>query len=299
MQNISHIKLIALDLDGTLLNSQHQITDRARRAINMAQALGIRVMLATGKTFYSARQLVSELKLTTPSVFGQGTLIYNPDGTIRRQITLPPDVLRRIIPFAESRGACVSAYSGETILVRQPDPRADLTRYHEPAPTVVGSLINAMNTYPINKLIIAANDPRQTKALMWQAQQMLGASAVLTVSAVGNQFEVLPREVSKGRGVAAVARDLGIDLSHVMAIGDAENDLEMLELVGMGIAMGNAPDNVKAVARYVTTTNDEDGVAEALEKYVLPKPVPAAAKPEDSLAQERDSTTTEENVNDA
>ncbi len=277
MQNISHIKLIALDLDGTLLNSQHQITDRARRAINAAQALGVRVLLATGKTYYSARQLVSELKLTTPSVFVQGTLIYNPDGMIRHQVTLPPDVMRRIIPFAESRGACVSAYSGESVLLRRPDPRADLTRYHEPEPTVVGSLINAMNTYPINKLIIAADGPSQTKALLWQAQQMLGTSVTLTMSAVQNQFEILPRDVSKGRAVASVARELGIDLSHVMAIGDAENDREMLELVGMGVAMGNAAESLKAVARYVTTSNDEDGVAEALEKFILPKPAPVAA----------------------
>lgn len=293
MQNTSHIKLIALDLDGTLLNSQHQITDRARKAINAAQALGIRVLLATGKTFYSARQLVSELKLTTPSVFVQGTLIYNPDGTIRHQVTLPPDVMRRVIPFAESRGACVSAYSGETILLRQPDPRADLTRYHEPAPTVVGSLINAMNRYPINKLIISTDEPRQTKALLWQAQQMLGTSVALTMSAVQNQFEILPRDVSKGRAVVSVARELGIDLNHVMAIGDAENDRDMLELVGMGIAMGNAPESLKAVARHVTATNDEDGVAEALEKFVLPKPAvvetpaPAAAS-EDDTEEEND-----------
>lgn len=295
MQNTSHIKLIALDLDGTLLNSQHQITDRARKAINAAQALGIRVLLATGKTFYSARQLVSELKLTTPSVFVQGTLIYNPDGTIRHQVTLPPDVMRRLIPFAESRGACVSAYSGETILLRQPDPRADLTRYHEPTPTVVGSLINAMNRYPINKLIITTDEPRQTKALLWQAQQMLGTSVALTMSAVQNQFEILPRDVSKGRAVVSVARDLGIDLNHVMAIGDAENDRDMLELVGMGIAMGNAPESLKAAARHVTASNDEDGVAEALEKFVLPKPAavetpaPAAASADDTEKEDDDA----------
>jgi Cof subfamily protein (haloacid dehalogenase superfamily) len=285
MQTISHIKLVAIDLDGTLLNSQHQISDRARRAINAAQALGIRVLLATGKTYYSARQLVSELKLTTPSVFGQGTLIYNPDGTIRRQVSLPPDVLRRVIPFVEARGACVSAYSGEMILVRQPDARADLTRYHEPVPTVVGSLVNAMNTYPINKLIVAAHEPRQAKALLWQTQQLLGTSVGFTMSAVQNQFEILPRDVSKGRGVAIVARELGIDLNDVMAIGDAENDREMLELVGMGVAMGNAPDSLKAVARYVTTSNDEDGVAEALERYILPKPKPVDPLPAEASTQ--------------
>ena len=279
MQTISHIKLVAIDLDGTLLNSQHQISDRARRAINAAQALGIRVMLATGKTYYSARQLVSELKLTTPSVFGQGTLIYNPDGTIRHQVLLSAEVMRRVIPFVESRGACVSAYSGERILVRQPDERADLTRYHEPVPTVVGSLINAMNTYPINKLIVATHEPRQAKALFWQTQQLLGTSVTLTMSAVQNQFEILPRDVSKGRGVAIVARELGIDLNDVMAIGDAENDREMLELVGMSVAMGNAPESLKAAARYVTTSNDEDGVAEALERYILPKPKPSEPPP--------------------
>ncbi|MFQ3659329.1 MAG: HAD hydrolase family protein, partial [Anaerolineae bacterium] len=97
------------------------------------------------------------------------------------------------------------------------------------------------------------------------------------------------------RSVVWVARELGIDLNHVMAIGDAENDRDMIELVGLGIAMGNAPESLKAAARYVTAANDEDGVAEALEKFVLPKPA-AVETPAPAVARVED---TEEDNDDA
>lgn len=268
----SLIQLIALDLDGTLLNSSHQVTPRAAAAIRRAQEIGIKVVLATGKTLFSARQTMKELAIEAPGVFVQGTVIYNPDGSVRHQHTIPVEVLRRVIPFAEQRGCFVMVYSGERILVRQSDPRADLTKYHEPAPVVVGSLINALNNHAFNKVIIVGTDPRHAKAVSWQMQQMIGNEVKITFAGIPQQFEILPKGISKGQGVESVARDLGIDAAHVMAIGDADNDIEMLTYAGMGVAMGHASEAVKAAAKYITDDNDHEGVAEAIERYVLPKP---------------------------
>lgn len=276
------VQLIALDLDGTLLTSQHEVSPRSRAAIKRAHELGIKVMLATGKTLYSARQLISDLGISTPGVFVQGTVIHNADGSVRQQHVLPIPMLRKVIPFVEQRGCCVLVYSGEQILIKQADPRADLTRYHEPAPKIVGSLINALNTYPFNKIIVAGNDPRQARAVSWQLQQMIGSEVKITFAGIPQQFEILPKGIHKGQGVESVARDMGIDAAHVMAIGDADNDIEMLAFAGISVAMGHASDVVKAAAKYVTATNDQDGVAEAIERYVLPKPadpVPTPAEP--------------------
>jgi Cof subfamily protein (haloacid dehalogenase superfamily) len=104
--------------------------------------------------------------------------------------------------------------------------------------------------------------------LRQQLAELIGERAALT-QALTNSVEILPLGASKGAGVARLLADLGIDPQRVMAIGDAENDVEMLQLVGTGVAMGNAVARLKAVADHVVAGNDEDGVAEAIGRFVL------------------------------
>jgi Cof subfamily protein (haloacid dehalogenase superfamily) len=279
MSGTHAIKLIAVDIDGTLLSSKHELGTRTKEALQKAMAAGIKVMLATGKTFYSARDLYPTLGLTTPGVFNQGTIIHNPDGSIRHQQMLPVPILRRIIPFVESRGFCVIVYSGQRLLVRQEDPRADLTRYHEPRPEAIGALTNALGSVAFNKLIIVGNDAASARAMHWQLGKMVNGEVALTFAGIPNQFEVLPLGVSKGKAVMAAAKEMGIALSAVMGIGDADNDSDLISMAGLGIAMGNAPEHIRALARHVVASSDEDGVAEAIERYVLTQPSAPAAEP--------------------
>ena len=145
-----------------------------------------------------------------------------------------------------------------------------LTEYGEPEPVAVGPLQNILDTTPVNKLVmIDAGDVRRVQALRWQLRMQLDGAARLMQANVPEMVELLPPGASKGAALRALLRDLGIDPQHVLAIGDGENDVEMIQMVGVGVAVGNAEPHLKAAANHVVATNDADGVAEAVERFVL------------------------------
>jgi len=264
------IKLIVVDLDGTLLNSDHQMTERTEKALKTAIQKGVQVVIATGKTYLSARDLIDRLGLTTPGIYLQGLAIYNGDGTIKHQQTLDSDLARTVITFGEERGFTMVAYSGTRILVRSlnEDDRILSEKYHEPVPEAVGPLQNLLGNTPINKIIaIRLNDARRITALRWQLGVQLGGKAKLT-QALLDMLEILPPGASKGTALKVLLRDMGIASANVMAIGDGENDIEMIQMAGVGVAMANASQKLKDVATYITTSNDEDGIVQAIEKYI-------------------------------
>jgi Cof subfamily protein (haloacid dehalogenase superfamily) len=269
------IKLIVIDLDGTLLNDEHKLSERNRDAIKKAATHGVRVVLATGKTRLSAESVIKDLALDTPGVYLQGLMLCNSDGTIRKHTTMEKSPLRRVINYAESNGFEVLAYSGNRLIARHADaPFSDIARFGEPIPEAVGPLVNIIDTTPINKVVIMGSSPRKLAALRWQLNQQVGEHITLTSSAVAGQLEVLPKNCSKANGVRMLLKDLGVALENVMAIGDAENDIEMLKMVGLGVAVGNASEAVKAAVTEVVASNNNNGVAEAIEKFVLPKEEP-------------------------
>ncbi len=272
-------QLIALDIDGTLLNSQHEMTERVEKTLKTAMEQGIQVVVATGKTLISGKYVIERLGLTTPGVYLQGTAIYNSDGSLRHQQTLEPRIARQVITFAEDRDYNVAIYSGTRILVRALNQRIEelTTHYHEPLPEAVGSLHNMVDSVPINKLLIVSpGEPRRITALRWQLSMQINGSARLLQAGIADMLEILPPGASKGAGLKSLLKDLGIPSSAVMAMGDAENDIEMLQLVGLGVAIGNAGQHLKDVADEVVASNDEDGVAEAVERFVLKTPEVAA-----------------------
>lgn len=279
------IRLIAVDLDNTLLNSQHQMSERNEKALKAAIAAGAQVILATGKTYQAGAEIARKLGLNTPGIYVQGTTVYNSDGSLRSQMTLDAQIVRQALTFAEDRGYAMAIYSGNRILVRQHNARVEelTTYYHEPTPEVVGALQNLLDSVPVNKLLaVYPNDPRRITALRWQLSMQINGTARLLQAGLDDMLELLPSGASKGAALKGIAREMGIPVSQIMAIGDAENDLEMLQLAGLGVAVSNAAAPVKAAADVVVASNDEDGVAEAVERYVLDalRPEGSAEAPE-------------------
>ena len=255
------------------------MTPAVEKALKAAIDKGVRVILATGKTFNSGEQFGKRLGLTSPGVYVQGTTSYAADGSLRSQMTLDPRIARQVITFAEDRGYTVSIYSGRRILVRKLEQRIqDLaTQYHEPLAEEVGSLQNILDDAPVNKLLIVCEgDGRRIRALRWQLAMQLGKDANVIQAGIDDMLEVLPPGASKGAGVKKLVKELGVPMQSVLALGDAENDLEMLQFAGVGVAVGNAPESVKQAADVVVASNDQDGVAEAVERFVLK----AASTPE-------------------
>jgi Cof subfamily protein (haloacid dehalogenase superfamily) len=265
------IDLIVVDLDGTLLNSQHQMTERSEQALKAAIEKGAQVVIATGKSRFSGEEVIHRLGLTTPGIYLQGLTIYRPDNSIAFQKTLEPSLARRVITFAEDRGFAMAAYSGNRILVRSLSPGADelASRYHEPLPEEVGPLQNLLDEIPVHKLLaLKPGEPRRIKALRWQLQAQLDGQGRL-VQALDDMLEILPPGASKGAALKVLLKELNIPAERVLAIGDGENDIEMIEVAGIGVAVDNAVPSLKAAADHVVASNDADGVAEAIERFVL------------------------------
>ena len=293
---MENIKFVVLDLDGTLLNSEHKMSERNKEVIRKAIAQGVKVMLATGKTRTSAESVIADLGLDTPGVFVQGLIIYNADGTLRQETTLDTTATRKAIQYAESLGFDVIAYSGKRLVTKRiTDAVKAIGAYGEPAPEAIGSLLNHIGTVPMHKLIIVGGDFQKLRALRWQLDQMIGDQAAFTHGGVLTSLEVLPKGMNKGVGVKALLRIMGASPENTLAIGDGDNDIEMLKLVGVGVAMGNAHDEVKAAAKHVVKTNDEDGVAEAFERFVLKaeEKAPVVEAPKTEVVAEAPKTETD------
>lgn len=264
------IRMIVLDVDGTLLNSEHALTARTAEAIKAAIAKDIHVVLATGKTRNSTTKLIDELGIRSPGIYLQGLAIYDEDGAILHQWTLDPQLARQVITFAEDRGFTMVGFSESRILVRADDPKMKIgfSNYHELAPEVVGPLQNILGSTALNKLI-AMGEPKAIKALRWQLQMQIGGAGRLMQAGVPWMVEILPPGGSKATALKQLLKDMKIKPEHVLAAGDAENDIEMIQMAGIGVAMGQAAQDVKDAADYVTASSDEDGVGQAIERFVL------------------------------
>ncbi|KAK9829817.1 hypothetical protein WJX72_008049 [[Myrmecia] bisecta] len=261
--------LIATDVDGTLCNSKHQLTSRTETAIRRAAALGVPTVVATGKAKGPwSKTILPRIGSPSPGVFSQGLLVYGADGSLLYSECMDIDVAEDCIRFAEEHGLSLAAYTNDRIICAEQDEHTDrLIPYGEPVPEPVGPLRDVLQEVPIQKFIYICSQERLDKVRP-AAEQLLGSRCHLTVALTG-MLEVLPAGASKGRGLERLLKHLGIPAERVMAVGDGENDLEMLQMVGLGVAMGNAGEKVKSAANAVTATNDEDGLAQAIERYIL------------------------------
>ena len=265
-----NIQYVVVDLDGTLLNDEHKLSARNKEAIQKAIAQGIKVIIATGKTRKSAEAIISDLKLDTPGVFVQGLIIYNADGTVRQEHKLDAEDARHVIQYAESQGFEVIAYSGNRLVCKRLDDSVEhIASFGEPMPEAIGSLINQVHTVKMNKLIVVGGNKRKLKALRWQLEQQMDGKVHFTDGGVLTSLEVLPKGANKGQGVKTLLRQLSANPENVMAIGDAANDVEMLQVAGFAVAVKNASEKTKAVADEIVASNNDGGVAEAIERFVL------------------------------
>lgn len=260
--------MIAIDQDGTLLSDDGSISERNVRAVKTAVSRNIQVIIATGKTRGSAVNVMAQLGIETPGVFTQGLVICNADGSIRYEQTLDRETAVTIFAFCDENQLPYSAYCGMRIIAPHANTYADLLRdkYLEPFVEVVGPLAALRDTHRINKIVIS--DEENNDSTRAQLEILVGHQVTVT-QAVPEYIEIIPTGASKGLGVKRLLTDLGYVPSDLLAIGDGENDLEMLQMAGVGVAMGNAATAVKAIADYVTADNNHSGVAEAIERFAL------------------------------
>jgi Cof subfamily protein (haloacid dehalogenase superfamily) len=212
--------------------------------------------------------------LPVGGVYLQGLIVYKGMDVIFER-TLDTDITLAVLRFARERQISFIAFNGDRILCQKMDATiAGVTAQHEPMPEVADleNLLQPKNTdtqthtpTTIHKVILLGT-PQQITAIRPDLQKFVGDSATLT-QAQSDMVEVLPKGASKGEGVKKLLEALKVHPHNVLAIGDQENDIEMLKLVNVSVAMGNAPEHVKKVAKYETEGNEVEGAAKAFERF--------------------------------
>ncbi|MDT2830143.1 Cof-type HAD-IIB family hydrolase [Vagococcus carniphilus] len=269
------IKLIAIDLDGTLLTDEKTITDRNKEVLTKAKEQGVKVVLCTGRPLIAVESYLNRLELRDPGdysiTFNGGAVQKNDTGEellsysltlkdvqdmaeMMTELDLPLDVI--------SVDTCYNLTTSKSkkSLYETLNPILDFK-------TVSPAELDESITF--NKMVVGVEPAYLDEKLKQLPQEWYDRFNIMKSREC--LLEIIHPEVSKAHGIDLLAKELGIKQSEVMAIGDEENDVSMIEYAGMGVVMGNGNERVKKLAQFVTKSNEEDGVAYAVEKFVLTK----------------------------
>ena len=269
------IRLLAIDLDGTLVNHDLVMNPRDVAAVKAASASGVTVVLATGRMFKSSLRFAKPLGLSGPIINYQGAVVREiASGEVWYRCELTVPMQQRVLALAEPKDWHVNAYVDEVVYTARARPEADLYARIAMVPYEVVGPLSRWVRQDSTKMVLVDLDPEEVPARMTELTAWMGDIARVTRS-LDWFVEVVNPEVSKAAALAMVADRLGIGQAEVCAIGDNTNDEDMVRWAGFGVAMGNAPTALKGLAKHVTGTVDEAGVAEVIERFVIGKEVPA------------------------
>lgn len=263
------IRLVALDLDGTLMAEDLHISPRVRQAIAAAQRRGVSITLATGRMFDVARPFALDLDITTPLICYQGGVIQAPasDAPLYRA-TMEPSLVREALAMQAHHGWRFVLYAEDKVFVA--DPWLFETYSHDllgERMFLVQDLNDVLGQRVPDKFLIVADPPEADQIEDVIRRSFEGRMEVVRSHAMF--VEGNPLGVSKGDALRRLAAHVEIPQSQVMAVGDQGNDASMLVWAGLGVAMGNGSPEVKAVADWIAPPLVEDGAAVAIERFVL------------------------------
>ena len=264
------IRLIALDLDDTLLTSGLIITQRTKNAIQAARNQGTAVTFATGRMFLSALPYAIELGLDLPLITYLGALISTPDGKLQTHMTIDLQSCIDILEYLKPIGCQVNVYIEDAFYVEKLTPQVEAYRSSIGAKCLeVPCLVTMMGGFAHGATKIGIMTDKEHSPALYAGLVKHFGDRVSVILSKPTLIELSRPDTGKGVALAALASELGIAPEHIMAIGDSPNDSDMIEYAGWGIVMANGDETLKAKARWVTASNDDDGVAIAIERLVL------------------------------
>ena len=263
-------RAIALDLDGTLTNHEKVVTPKTREALLQAAANGAVIILASGRPTYGIEPVAECLELNQRGgyilSYNGGNIVNAKTGEKLFSQFLPDEVIPELYAYAEENGHALLGYAGNEIITEMPDDQyvKEESRINKMKIRKVENLFEALEPHPTKLLM--TGDP----TLMLKAEEEL-------VEKLGDRMdifrsapfflELVPKGIDKAKSLSRLLTKINLTPADMIAFGDGYNDLSMLKLAGMGVAMENAAPEVRAEADYVTLSNEEDGVAAALEHF--------------------------------
>lgn len=264
------IALLVSDVDGTLVTPDKALTPRAIAAVERLRAAGIAFAITSSRPPAGLAYLVAPLGLTTPIAGFNGGMVVDQTGRVLSELTLPEAAARATIEALRQAGADIWVFQGNDWLLT--DPHGAYVAHEQMtiryAPRVVGDFCAVLDG--ATKIVGSSRETERLKAAEASLRGCLDGHAAISMSQ-SYYLDITHQDAHKGTAVLTLSRLLGIPTARIATIGDMENDVRMFEVAGFSIAMGNATPEVKARATAVTATNEEDGFAVAVERYILPQ----------------------------
>lgn len=261
------IKLIALDLDNTLLEKDLTIADKTLSLLQECAANGIEIVIATGRLFYSAEKYAKQIGPNTKILCYNGCLVTEANGKPIFQAQLTPEIMKKVASFAKEKGLYSQFYKDHKILVEKV---TEGTTIDPDLANTTAIEVGDFDTYeftPSPKAMIVAK-PEDVPMYQAQLKEVIGDETYIAQSQP-YLIEIMPKDINKAHSLELLCEKLDISKDEVMACGDNTNDAEMVIWAGTGVAMANAVDSLKAVSEYVCNNERSYGVAEAIEKFCL------------------------------
>ena len=270
----AQIKLLILDIDGTISGTSNQVSSRVKHAITAAQAQGVRVGIATGRMYKSALRFHHEIGADLPLIAYQGAWIQDPaTGITHRHLPVPIEIAQELIDYFEQPHLIdklsIHVYRDDCLYVRKISSDTEAYVGRSGVEVIAAPDLRAVLTERPTKILAMSEDIALIQHLLTDLNRRYSPAELHITTSVPIFLETTQSGVNKGSAIDYLVKLLGITAENVLAIGDNYNDVEMLAYAGIGVAMGNAPEDVRSLGDWVAPHVDEDGVAVAIEKFIL------------------------------
>jgi len=270
-------RLVAIDLDGTLLDRNKEISNRNKRAIALAIEKGTKIVICSGRVFSGARLYAKQVGSNDPIIACNGAIISeNFNKKIIYSNILDTEDCLKIVAICHKHQIYYHVYAGDTMLTEKLSYTSlkyfEKNRMLSPEDRVEIEVVENMADKikkmqgQVLKVVVVNDDTELLKRVRNEMEQIL---SVDVMSSFYDNIEIMNKGVSKGAALKRLSEMLNIPAEEMIAIGDNENDISMLQYAGLGVAMDNGEDCAKEAAQYITTSNNQDGVAHAIEKFIL------------------------------
>ncbi|MEA1910271.1 MAG: Cof-type HAD-IIB family hydrolase [Spirochaetota bacterium] len=260
----NNIKAIAFDMDGTLLTDSKEISSRTRTCFKALEERGVSLILSTGRSYEALEPYKKDLNLDHPVICYNGAQIFGQRGEVIRDHLVPDTHSKYLIDFARKEGVHLQIYRDGKLYFEARTPEAEFYENHV---SLKGEIVNFDNFKPLKfTKLMYLGDHQYLAGLSSQLEEHFKKDMAIMFS--NPMFlEFIDGSVSKGHALIELAENLGIETDNIMAFGDGENDISMIQTAAIGVAMENAAPDVKAVSDKITLSNNDDGVAEFLEEF--------------------------------
>lgn len=265
-------KLLVLDLDGTLTNTRKEVTEHTRTTLIKAQEQGLKIVLASGRPTYGIAPLANLLQLDKYEgyvlSYNGGEIIDWKTGELLYKNLLDPEVLPYLYQCANDNHFAIVTYDGEYVLTEYPDDEYVLKE----------ALLNVMKIKKVDNFLKAVQHPiakclivgEPTRLAVLEKEMYNHLHDRMGVFRSEPYFlELVPKGIDKAQSLAVLLKEIGMTKDEMITVGDGFNDLSMIKYAGLGVAMSNAQEVVKENADFITLSNEEDGVAHVVEKFIL------------------------------